>query len=80
MANDPIVGTPYQIQDILVKPYTRGNAFGTPNSTSPYHYKIDFTKPGAQAYINSVAGPVICAMKSCGGEERTRQFIDSATD
>lgn len=53
-ANDPILGTPYHIQDILVKPYTRGNAFGRPNSTSPYHYKIDFTKPGAQEYINSV--------------------------
>ncbi len=53
-ANDPIYGTPCHIQDILVKPYTRGNAFGTPNTTSPYHYKIDFTQPGAQAYINSV--------------------------
>jgi len=52
-ANSPILGTPYHIQDILVVPYTAGNAFGSPG-TSPYHYKIDFTKPGAQAYINSV--------------------------
>jgi hypothetical protein len=52
-ANSPILGTPYHIQDILVVPYTAGNAFGGPG-TSPYHYKIDFTKPGAQAYMNSV--------------------------
>lgn len=52
-ANSPILGTPYHIQDILVVPYTAGNAFGSPG-TSPYHYKIDFTKPGAQEYMNSV--------------------------
>jgi hypothetical protein len=53
VANSPILGTPYHIQDILVIPYTAGNAFGGPG-TSPYHYKIDFTKPGAQEYMNSV--------------------------
>lgn len=53
VANSPILGTPYHIQDILAVPYTAGNAFGGPG-TSPYHYKIDFTKPGAQEYINSV--------------------------
>jgi hypothetical protein len=52
-ANDPILGTPYHIQEILTVPYTAGNAFGAPG-TSPYHYKIDFSKPGAQAYIDSV--------------------------
>lgn len=52
-ANSPILGTPYHIQDILTVPYTAGNAFGGPG-TSPYHYKIDFTKPGAQEYMNSV--------------------------
>jgi alpha-galactosidase len=52
-ANYPILGTPYHIQDILVVPYTAGNGFGGPG-TSPYHYKIDFTKPGAQEYMNSV--------------------------
>jgi hypothetical protein len=52
-ANSPILGTNYHIQDILVVPYTAGNAFGGPG-TSPYHYKIDFTKPGAQEYMNSV--------------------------
>jgi alpha-galactosidase len=54
-ANSPILGTPYHIQDILAVPYRAGNAFGTPGTTSPYHYKIDFTKPGAQEYMNSVA-------------------------
>jgi alpha-galactosidase len=52
-ANSPILGTPYHIQDILVVPYTAGNAFGG-SGTSPYHYKIDYTKPGAQEYTNSV--------------------------
>ena len=52
-ANSPILGTTYHIQDILIVPYTAGNAFGS-SGTSPYHYKIDFTKPGAQEYINSV--------------------------
>lgn len=52
-ANYPILGTPYHIQDILTVPYTAGNAFGG-SGTSPYHYKIDFTKPGAQEYMNSV--------------------------
>lgn len=53
VANSPILGTPYHIQDILAVPYQAGNAFGAPG-TSPYHYKIDFTKPGAQEYMNSV--------------------------
>src|ERR1700739_2713088 len=52
-ANSPILGTTYHIQDILTVPNTAGNAFGGPG-TSPYHYKIDFTKPGAQEYMNSV--------------------------
>ncbi len=54
-ANSPILGTPYHIQDILAVPYTAGNAFGGPG-TSPYHYKIDFAKAGAQEYMNSVVG------------------------
>ncbi len=53
VANSPILGTPYHIQDILTVPYTAGNAFGG-SGTSPYHYKIDYTKPGAQEYTNSV--------------------------
>ena len=52
-ANSPILGTPYHITDILAVPYRAGNAFGAPG-TSPYHYKIDFSKPGAQEYMDSV--------------------------
>jgi alpha-galactosidase len=46
-ANLPILGTPYHAQDIVAQPLTVGNGFG-------YGYKIDFTKPGAQEYINSI--------------------------
>ena len=51
--NYPILGTGYHTQDIVVMPLAKGNAFAgaLPN---PYHDKIDFTKPGAQEYINSV--------------------------
>jgi alpha-galactosidase len=53
VANYPILNTPYHIQDILTVPYTAGNAFGGPG-TSPFFYKIDFTKPGAQEYVTSI--------------------------
>jgi alpha-galactosidase len=46
-ANLPILGTQYHAQDIVAEPLTVGNGFG-------YGYKIDFTKPGAQKYINSI--------------------------
>jgi alpha-galactosidase len=51
--NYPILGTSYTTQQIVAMPLAQGNAFAgaLPN---PYHDKIDFTKPGAQAYINSV--------------------------
>jgi alpha-galactosidase len=51
--NYPILGTSYRTQSIVVMPLAKGNAFAgaLPN---PYHDKIDFTKPGAQEYINSV--------------------------
>jgi alpha-galactosidase len=52
-ANYPIMGTPYHIRDILAEPYRAGNSFGG-DGTSPYHYKIDFSKPGAQEYMDSV--------------------------
>jgi alpha-galactosidase len=45
--NLPIFGTQYHAQDIVAEPLTIGNGFG-------YGYKIDFTKPGAQEYINSI--------------------------
>jgi hypothetical protein len=52
-ANSPILGSNQHIQDILALPHRAGNAFGGPGE-SPYHYKIDFSKAGAQAYMDSV--------------------------
>ena len=51
--NYPILGTPYTTQQIVAIPLAQGNTFAgaLPN---PYHDKIDFTKPGAQEYMNSV--------------------------
>src|SRR6267143_564742 len=51
--NYPILGTPYHTQDIVVIPFAKGNAFAA-NPPNPYHDKIDFTKPGAQEYIDSI--------------------------
>jgi hypothetical protein len=51
-SNSPILGSPYTIQDIVL-PDIPGNAFSYGQS-DPWHKKIDFTRPGAQAYINSV--------------------------
>jgi alpha-galactosidase len=53
--NYPILGTSYHTSDIATTPHAPGNAFAdqTPGH-EPYHDKIDFTQPGAQAYINSV--------------------------
>jgi len=52
-ANSPILGTPYHTQDIMVVPHVPGNSFSS-GQFPPYHEKIDFTKPGAQAYVDSV--------------------------
>ena len=52
-ANYPILGTPYHTQDIVVMPLAKGNAFAS-SPPNPYHDKIDFTKPGAQEYMDSV--------------------------
>jgi len=46
-ANYQIYGTNYHLQDIMVMPLTCANAFCDAQ-------KIDFTKPGAQEYINSL--------------------------
>ena len=48
-ANPPILGTPYHVRDIVATPHVAGNAFGD------WHMKIDFTKPGAQEFIDSIA-------------------------
>jgi alpha-galactosidase len=45
--NTPIFGTNYHAKDIVAMPITCGNAFCDTD-------KIDFTKPGAQQYINSI--------------------------
>lgn len=50
-ANYPILGTPYTVRDIIVDPTIGGNTgigFGW------WSYKIDYTKPGAQEYIDSI--------------------------
>jgi alpha-galactosidase len=45
--NLPIYGTNYHAQDVVALPVTIANVFGDAD-------KIDYTKPGAQAYINSM--------------------------
>src|SRR6202007_3214400 len=60
-ANSPILGSPSTIQDIPVVPVDAGNACRDPR-TSPFHYKIDFTKPGAQEYMT----PVVALFASWG--------------
>lgn len=49
-ANPPIYGTnpPIYVDSIVAQPLQTGDAFGS------WHLKIDFTKPGAQQYINSI--------------------------
>jgi hypothetical protein len=51
--NFPILGTPYTTQQIVAIPLAQGNTFAAP-PPNPFHDKIDFTKPGAQEYINSI--------------------------
>jgi hypothetical protein len=46
--NAPIIGTDCTTQDITVMPLTKTNMWGG-------DWKIDFTKPCAQAYFNSIA-------------------------
>lgn len=46
--NTPILGTSCHAKDITVQPLTDGNHFKNT-------YKIDYSKPCAQAYINSIA-------------------------
>ena len=46
--NPPILGTDRHIQDIVAVPHQPANGWGG-------GYKIDYRKPGAQAYINSIA-------------------------
>ena len=47
-ANPPVLGSNQHIQDIVVKPLQPATGWG-------FGYKIDYAKPGAQAYVNSIA-------------------------
>ena len=47
-ANPPILGTNRHIQDIVARPLTPATGWG-------FGYKIDYARPGAQEYVNSVA-------------------------
>jgi Lamin Tail Domain/Alpha galactosidase A/Alpha galactosidase C-terminal beta sandwich domain/NPCBM-associated, NEW3 domain of alpha-galactosidase len=49
--NDPIKGTPYHADDIVQGP----PYFTEYNYNQGVMYRIDFTKPGAQEYYNSIA-------------------------
>lgn len=51
-SNPPILATPYSIDDIVL-PNIPGNAFSF-GQNNPWHKKIDFTRPGASEYIQSV--------------------------
>src|SRR6202007_628801 len=51
--NFPILGTQYTTQQIVAIPLAQGNTFAA-SPPNPFHDKIDFTKPGAQEYINSI--------------------------
>jgi len=48
--NTPIEGTPYHADDIVLTPY-----FTEFNYNQGVMYRIDFSKPGAQEYYNSIA-------------------------
>jgi alpha-galactosidase len=45
-ANDPIYGTPYHAKDIITS--------GAANTLGTGYDKIDYSKPGAQAYVSSI--------------------------
>jgi hypothetical protein len=50
LQNTPIEGTPYHADDIVLTPY-----FTEFNYNQGVMYRIDFSKPGAQEYYNSIA-------------------------
>ena len=58
--NTPILGTSYHAQDIVAVPLTYAKNYcyqtgSNPNTFEKVMYNIDYTKPGAQAFINSWA-------------------------
>jgi hypothetical protein len=55
LANSQILGTIYHIRDILAVPNSAGDAFAASDPiNSLSNFKIDFSKQGAQEYINSI--------------------------
>ena len=46
--NPPILGTPYHVQDIVYRPFRPATGWG-------FGYRIDYSKPGAQEFVNSIA-------------------------
>jgi len=55
LANPQILETNYHVKDILASPNSAGNAFAASDPTSSLsNFKIDYSKQGAQEYINSI--------------------------
>ena len=78
--NPPILGSNQHIQDIVVKPTQPATGWG-------FGDKIDYTQPGAQAYVNSVADQFsawgVDFLKLDGvtpGSDRTDLKIDARPD
>lgn len=55
LSNSQILGTTYHIRDILAVPNSAGDAFAASDPISSLsNFKINFSKEGAQEYINSI--------------------------
>jgi hypothetical protein len=55
IANSQILGTSYRVQDILTVPNAAGDAFAVSDPIrSLSNFQLDFSKPGAQEYIDSI--------------------------
>jgi alpha-galactosidase len=55
LSNSQILGTTYHIRDILAVPNSAGDAFAASDPISSLsNFKIDFSKQGAQEYIDSI--------------------------
>src|SRR5882724_1526956 len=64
--NLPIYGTSYHAQDVVALPITGANVFDDAD-------KIDYTKPGAQAYINTI--PDVQAMSQAIAQRGARIWL-----
>jgi alpha-galactosidase len=55
LSNSQILGTTYHIRDILAVPNSAGDAFAASDPISSLsNFKIDFSKQGAQEYVDSI--------------------------